>query len=127
MLLWLTEHLTLYVNFFGVFQYLTFRTLVSFVTALLMSMFLGPMIIRRFQKAQIGEIIRNDGPTSHHSKAGTPTMGGTMIIVVWALTTLLWGDLSSRYIWLALFVVLSFGLIGWTQDKVSKQFRPKCK
>ena len=113
MLLWLTEQLTQYANFFSVFQYLTFRTLVSFITALLMSMFLGPSIIRRFQSAQIGEVIRKEGPTSHQSKAGTPTMGGTMIIIVWSLTTLLWGDLSNSYIWLAFFVVLSFGLVGW--------------
>ena len=123
MLLWLTEQLTQYDNFFSVFEYLTFRTLVSFITALLLSMFLGPSIIRRFQRAQIGEVIRDDGPTSHQSKAGTPTMGGTMIIVVWSLTTLLWGDLSNRYIWLALFVVLSFGLIGWTDDYLKIKYR----
>ena len=123
MLLWLTEQLTQYANFFSVFQYLTFRTLVSFITALLMSMFLGPSIIRRFQSAQIGEVIRKEGPTSHQSKAGTPTMGGTMIIVVWSLTTLLWGDLSNGYIWLAFFVVLSFGLIGWVDDYLKIKFR----
>ena len=123
MLLWLTEQLTQYDSFFSVFEYLTFRTLVSFITALLLSMFLGPSIIRRFQRAQIGEVIRDDGPTSHQSKAGTPTMGGTMIIVVWSLTTLLWGDLSNRYIWLALFVVLSFGLIGWTDDYLKIKYR----
>ena len=123
MLLWLTEQLTQYANFFSVFQYLTFRTLVSFITALLMSMFLGPSIIRRFQSAQIGEVIRKEGPTSHQSKAGTPTMGGTMIIVIWALTTLLWGDLSNGYIWLAFFVVLSFGLIGWADDYLKIRYR----
>ncbi len=123
MLLWLTEELTQYANFFSVFQYLTFRTLVSFITALLMSMFLGPALIRRFQSAQIGEVIRKDGPSSHQSKAGTPTMGGTMIIIVWSLTTLLWGDLSNSYIWLAFFVVLSFGLIGWADDYLKIRYR----
>ena len=121
MLLWLTEQLTQYANFFSVFQYLTFRTLVSFITALLMSMFLGPSIIRRFQSAQIGEVIERKAQL-HQSKAGTPTMGGTMIIVVWSLTTLLWGDLSNGYL-VGIFVVLSFGLIGWADDYLKIRYR----
>ena len=116
MLLWLTEYLSGFVGGFAVFQYLTLRTMVSVVTALLMSLLIGPVMIKRLTQAQIGQTIRADGPSSHYSTAGTPTMGGALILVILVITTLLWGDLSNRYVWLVIFVTLSFGLVGWVDD-----------
>ena len=89
--LWLTEYLAQYVSGFSVFQYLTFRTMVSVSTALFMSLLIGPYVIRRLAELQIGQTVRDDGPQSHLSKAGTPTMGGALILIVIAITTILWG------------------------------------
>ena len=123
MLLWLTEYLSEYIRGFAVFQYLTFRTMVSVVTALSMSLLIGPVMIARLARAQIGQTIRDDGPSSHFSKAGTPTMGGALILVILVITTLLWGDLTNRYVWLVILVTLSFGVIGWVDDylKISRK------
>ena len=123
MLLWLTDYLSQYVGGFGVFQYLTLRTMVSVVTALAVSLLIGPRMIKWLAQAQIGQTIREDGPSSHLSKAGTPTMGGALILVVILCTTLLWGDLSNKYIWLVIAVALAFGGIGWLDDylKISKK------
>lgn len=116
MLLWLTEYLAQYVSGFSVFQYLTFRTMVSVITALFMSLLIGPYVIRRLAELQIGQTVRDDGPQSHLSKAGTPTMGGALILIVIAITTILWGDLSSRHVWVVLGVTMAFGVIGWADD-----------
>ena len=116
MLLWLTDYLAQYVSGFSVFQYLTFRTMVSVVTALVVSLVIGPYVIGRLSHHQIGQTVRTDGPESHFSKAGTPTMGGALILIVILFTTLAWGDLSNRYIWIVLFVTLAFGVIGWVDD-----------
>ncbi len=116
MLLWLTDYLTQFISGFGVFQYLTFRTMVSVLTSLTMALLLGPIMIAKLSHYQIGQTVRSDGPESHFSKAGTPTMGGALILVAIVVTTILWGDLSSRYIWVALLVTLMFGLIGWYDD-----------
>ena len=116
MLLWLTDYLAQFVSGFGVFQYLTFRTMVSVLTSLTMALVLGPIMISKLSQYQIGQTVRSDGPESHFSKAGTPTMGGALILVAIVVTTILWGDLSSRYIWVALLVTLMFGLIGWYDD-----------
>ena len=123
MLLWLTDYLSEFVSGFAVFQYLTFRTMVSVVTALLMSLLIGPVMIARLARAQIGQTIRDDGPASHFNKAGTPTMGGALILVILVVTTLLWGDLTNRYVWLVILVTLSFGAIGWVDDylKISRK------
>lgn len=123
MLLWLTEYLTQYIGGFAVFQYLTFRTMVSVATALTVSLFIGPFVIRRLVSLQIGQSVRADGPQSHLSKAGTPTMGGVLILIVIFLTTLLWGELTNRYVWTVLAVTMAFGVIGWVDDylKVSKK------
>ncbi len=123
MLLWLTDYLTQYVGGFGVFQYLTFRTMVSVLTALFLALVFGPFMIKRLVKLQIGQVVRDVGPESHYSKAGTPTMGGALILLSVVLSTLLWGDWTSRYIWIVLAVTLSFGLIGWYDDylKVSEK------
>lgn len=116
MLLWLTEYLAEFVSGFGVFQYLTFRTMVSVLTALAMSLLIGPFVIDRLSHHQIGQTVRDDGPESHFSKAGTPTMGGALILIVILLTTLLWGDLGNRYVWTVLLVTIAFGAIGWVDD-----------
>jgi phospho-N-acetylmuramoyl-pentapeptide-transferase len=121
-LLWLTEFLAEYISGFSVFQYLTFRTMVSAVTALIMSLVIGPVVIERLSRHQIGQTVREDGPESHFSKAGTPTMGGALILIVIFITTLLWGELSNRYVWTVLIVTTAFGVIGWIDDylKVSR-------
>jgi len=115
-LLWLTEFLSHYVSGFSVFQYLTFRTMVSVVTALAMSLLIGPYVIERLSHYQIGQTVREDGPESHFSKAGTPTMGGALILIVILITTLAWGDLGNRYVWTVLLVTIAFGIIGWADD-----------
>lgn len=116
MLLWLSQYLAKYMHFFHVFQYLTLRTILSALTALVISLFLGPIVIRRLRARQIGQVVRDDGPQSHLSKAGTPTMGGALILIAIGLSTLLWGDLTNRYVWTTLFVTLGFGMIGWIDD-----------
>jgi len=123
MLLWLTEYLSQYVSGFTVFQYLTFRTMVSVMTALITSLLIGPYVIAKLAELQLGQTVREDGPKSHLSKAGTPTMGGALILIVIILTTLLWGDLRSRHIWVVLSVTSCFGVIGWVDDylKISRK------
>ena len=123
MLLWLTEWLAQYVSGFSVFEYLTFRTMVSVMTALGTSLIIGPLVIERLTHYQIGQSVRADGPESHLSKAGTPTMGGALILIVIFITTLLWGDLTNRYVWTVLLVTMAFGAIGWVDDylKISRK------
>ena len=116
MLLWLTDYLSDFVRAFSVFQYLTLRSMVSAMTALLLSLIIGPIYIEKLSRQQIGQRVRLDGPESHLAKDGTPTMGGGLIIVVITIATLFWGDLSNRYIWLVLSVTCAFGLIGWLDD-----------
>ena len=123
MLLWLTDYLSDFVRAFSVFQYLTLRSMVSAMTALLLSLIIGPIFIEKLSRQQIGQRVRLDGPESHLAKDGTPTMGGGLIIVVITIATLFWGDLSNRYIWLVLSVTCAFGLIGWLDDylKIHRQ------
>ncbi len=116
MLLWLTDYLAQFVSGFSVFQYLTFRIMVSVLTALAASLLIGPFVIRRLGEYQIGQTVREDGPETHLAKAGTPTMGGALIIIVVTVTTLLWGDLGNRYVCTALLVTLAFGGVGWVDD-----------
>ncbi|WP_019027207.1 phospho-N-acetylmuramoyl-pentapeptide-transferase [Colwellia piezophila] len=116
MLLWLGEYLTQFYTAFNVFSYLTFRAIVSTLTALFISLYFGPKLIRYLQKMQIGQTIRDDGPESHLSKSGTPTMGGLLIIASIVVTVLLWADLTNIYVWVVLFVVVSFGAIGFVDD-----------
>ncbi|MDG2278886.1 MAG: phospho-N-acetylmuramoyl-pentapeptide-transferase [Pseudomonadales bacterium] len=116
MLLWLTDYLSQYISGFAVFQYLTFRTMVSVMTALFASLVIGPYVIDKLSDLQLGQTVREDGPQSHLSKAGTPTMGGVLILIVIVITTLLWGDLSSKYVWIVLLVTMSFGVVGWADD-----------
>lgn len=116
MLLWLTETLAALEPGFAVFSYITLRTILAVLTALAISLLVGPTMIRRLTHHQIGQAVRDDGPKSHLSKAGTPTMGGALIIVAIVLATVLWSDLDNRFVWLALFVILSFGAVGWVDD-----------
>ena len=101
---------------FNVFQYLTLRAILGVLTALGLCLLIGPGMIRRLTVYKIGQYVRDDGPPAHHSKAGTPTMGGALILVAVTVTTLLWADLHNRYVWLALAVTLAFGAIGGVDD-----------
>ncbi|MGH8643114.1 MAG: phospho-N-acetylmuramoyl-pentapeptide-transferase [Gammaproteobacteria bacterium] len=116
MLLTVTEYLTGLYSGFNVFQYLTLRTILGVLTALLISLLIGPFMIRRLSRYRIGQNVRNDGPQSHLQKAGTPTMGGALLLIAIMLSTLLWMDLESRFVWVALMVTLAFGVIGWVDD-----------
>jgi phospho-N-acetylmuramoyl-pentapeptide-transferase len=118
MLLYLTEYLTRFYTGFNVFQYLTLRAILGVLTALLISLLLGPAMIRRLSLLQIGQHVRSDGPQTHLSKAGTPTMGGALILVAIVVSTLLWADLDNRYIWVVLSVTLLFGFVGWLDDYI---------
>lgn len=116
MLLPLAEYLSQFHSGFNVFQYLTLRAILGVLTALIISFVVGPVMIRKLSFHQIGQTVRGDGPESHLSKAGTPTMGGTLLLVAVAVSTLLWSDLSSRYVWVLLIVTLLFGAIGFVDD-----------
>lgn len=110
---WLTNN---FYTGFNVFQYLTLRGILGTLTALLISLIVGPTMIERLSHYQIGQHIREDGPKSHLSKAGTPTMGGALILVAIAVATLLWADLRNHYVWIVLLTTLAFGAIGWADD-----------
>ncbi|WP_386067639.1 phospho-N-acetylmuramoyl-pentapeptide-transferase [Tahibacter sp. UC22_41] len=116
MLLELARWLTPYFSAFHVVQYLTFRAIMATLTALAVSLLLGPGMIRRLAALKAGQVIRQDGPQSHLSKAGTPTMGGALILASIAISTLLWADLANRYVWLVLAVTVVFGAIGFYDD-----------
>lgn len=116
MLLYLTEYLSQFESGFNVFQYLTLRAILGALSALAISLLLGPYIIRKLSHHQVGQFVRDDGPESHLSKAGTPTMGGALILAAIAISTLLWADLSNRYVWVVLLVTMLFGAIGWIDD-----------
>ena len=116
MLLWLTEYLVQFDSGFSVFRYLTLRTILGVLTSLFISFVFGPLLIRKLTTKQIGQSVRDDGPQSHLDKTGTPTMGGTLILLSIAISTLCWADLSNRYVWVVLLVTLSFGVIGFIDD-----------
>ena len=116
MLLDLALYLTQFHSGFGVFQYLTLRAILGALTALLISFVVGPAMIRKLSHYQIGQTVRDDGPESHLQKAGTPTMGGALILVAISISTLLWSNLSNHYVWVVLLVTISFGVIGWVDD-----------
>jgi len=115
-LLYLTDYLAQFHSGFNVFQYLTLRSILGALTALVICFVVGPSLIRRLSAYQIGQPIRADGPQTHLVKAGTPTMGGALILVAIVLSTLLWADLSNRHVWVVLAVTLAFGAIGWVDD-----------
>ncbi len=105
-----------YYSFFNVFRYITLRTVYAVITAMVLCLLIGPYMIELLKKYQIGQFVRNDGPSSHLIKTGTPTMGGVLIIIIVVLATLSWADLSNIYVWLVLAVLIGFGLIGFTDD-----------
>ncbi len=116
MLLWLTELLAREVRAFNVFGYLTLRAVLACMTALVISFVIGPRMIDWLTRMKIGQSVRDDGPQTHLAKAGTPTMGGALILVAILVTTLLWGDLGNRFVWVVLLVTAGFGAIGWIDD-----------
>jgi len=116
MLVWLSEYLAQFYSPISVFQYLTLRGIFSVITALIISWILGPIIITKLNHLQMGQAIREDGPQSHLSKAGTPTMGGVLILLAIFISSVLWADLSNRYVWIVLLTILGFGIIGWVDD-----------
>ncbi|MCC2616449.1 phospho-N-acetylmuramoyl-pentapeptide-transferase [Aestuariibacter halophilus] len=116
MLIWLAEWLQQYESGFNVFSYLTMRAILSTLTALLMAVLIGPRMITWLQRMQIGQTVRDDGPQSHLSKAGTPTMGGLLILAAIITSVLLWANLENRYVWVTLFIVAGYGLIGFVDD-----------
>jgi len=123
MLMALAEYLERVHSGFNVFQYITLRTILGVLTALFISLWTGPAVIRRLARYQIGQTVRDDGPQSHLAKTGTPTMGGALILVSIVASTLLWADLSNRFIWIILATTLLFGAIGWWDDylKIKKK------
>ncbi len=116
MLLYLADFLMPLDSSFRVFQYLTFRAILGALTALIISFMIGPWMIRKLTDDKIGQSIREDGPETHFKKSGTPTMGGTLILVAITVSTLLWADLGNRYVWVILLVTVSFGVIGFIDD-----------
>ncbi|HCX26606.1 MAG TPA: phospho-N-acetylmuramoyl-pentapeptide-transferase, partial [Cellvibrionales bacterium] len=116
MLILLSEYLQQYISAFAVFQYLSLRGILSVMTAIIFSLMVGPWVIRKLNYHQVGQSIRDDGPQTHLVKAGTPTMGGALILLSICMSTLLWSDLSNRYIQAVLAVTLMFGTIGWVDD-----------
>ncbi|MDH5784687.1 MAG: phospho-N-acetylmuramoyl-pentapeptide-transferase [Chromatiales bacterium] len=116
MLYELADYLSQHYSGFNLFQYLTMRAILGALSALLISLLLGPLMISKLSHYQVGQFVRDDGPESHLSKAGTPTMGGALILAAIVIATLLWADLSNRYVWIVLGVTIAFGAIGWADD-----------
>src|SRR5690606_15553583 len=116
MLLYLTQYLTRFESGFNVFNYLTLRAILGALTALVLSFVIGPRMIARLSMNQSGQPVREYGPSTHLPKAGTPTMGGALILTSIVVSTLLWADLQNRFVWIVLFVTLAFGIIGYVDD-----------
>jgi len=116
MLLELLQWLSQDIRAFNVFNYLTLRAVLAAATALAIGLAAGPWVIRKLTAMKIGQAVRTDGPQSHLSKSGTPTMGGALILISIGVTTLLWADLSNRFVWVVLLVTLGFGWVGWVDD-----------
>ncbi len=116
MLLILSRWLAHDIHAFNAFNYITLRAVMATLTALVISFVVGPMLIRKLTEYKVGQAVRDDGPQTHLIKAGTPTMGGALILVAIAVSTLLWADLSNRYVWVVLWTTMGFGAIGWVDD-----------
>lgn len=123
MLLLLTEFLSKYIHAFRVFQYLTFRSIVAALTALAISLIFSPKLIRIFSKKQLGQQVRDDGPQMHKAKSGTPTMGGSLILMAVFISMILWSNWNVFYVWMLLLATLGFGLIGGFDDYKKIQFK----
>ncbi|MFM8454196.1 MAG: phospho-N-acetylmuramoyl-pentapeptide-transferase [Gammaproteobacteria bacterium] len=116
MLSYLFQQWSQHLKLLSVFQYITLRSMLAALTALILSLLLGPKVIRALKTAQIGQVVRDDGPKSHFSKKGTPTMGGILILFTIAVAVLLWADLKNHYVWVVLAVTLGCGILGWWDD-----------
>lgn len=116
MLLFLIDLLEPMIRGLGVFGYITLRAVMATLTALAIGLLMGPWVIRRLTDLKIGQAVRQDGPQTHLIKAGTPTMGGALILLSIGVTTLLWSDLSNRFIWVVLLITLGLGAVGWVDD-----------
>ncbi|MCU0760505.1 MAG: phospho-N-acetylmuramoyl-pentapeptide-transferase [Steroidobacteraceae bacterium] len=116
MLLWLARELSAELTFLNVFSYLTLRAILAATSALAIALLIGPWMIERLSRYQIGQVVRDDGPKTHLKKAGTPTMGGLLILVAIAVATLLWADLANRFVWVVLGVTAIFGAVGFVDD-----------
>ncbi|AOZ51290.1 phospho-N-acetylmuramoyl-pentapeptide-transferase [Chromobacterium vaccinii] len=116
MLLWLADLLGSHIRAFNVFNYTTLRAVMAALTSLAISLMMGPWVIRKLTELKVGQAVRNDGPQTHLVKAGTPTMGGSLILLAITITTLLWADLSNKYVWLLLAVMLGTGALGFYDD-----------
>ena len=113
---WLAQRTTHWHTGFNVFSYLTFRAILATISSLAISLIVGPGLIERLSRYQIGQVVRDDGPKTHLPKAGTPTMGGTLILVTTLVSTILWADPSNRLVWTVLGVTFAYGLIGFYDD-----------
>ncbi len=122
MLVALFDYLSQYYSAFNVFQYLTLRAILGLLTALGITLLLGPKMIKSLTQLKVGQVIRDDGPESHLVKAGTPTMGGALILLAITVATLLWSDLSNRYMWMVLLVTLAFGTVGGFDDYLKLKY-----
>ena len=118
MLLWLAKQLAASFSAFNVFSYLTMRAIMAAISALALSLVLGPWMIERLSAGQIGQVVRDDGPQSHLTKSGTPTMGGLLILLAILFGTLLWADLANRFVWIVIAVTLVFGVASHTAPKL---------
>ena len=116
MLYWLAKQLTPHFSAFNVFSYLTTRAIFAVITALALGLLLGPWMIEKLKFGRVGQVVRDDGPKTHFSKAGTPTMGGMLILIAIFVSTLLWADLANRFVWVVLGVTFAFGVIGFWDD-----------
>lgn len=116
MLVWLADYLSQYYSAFNVFEYLSMRAILGVITAVVISLWLGKPMIRRLNYLQVGQAVRDDGPETHLIKMGTPTMGGTLILMSIFISSLLWSDLQNHYVWVVLLVTAGFGLIGFIDD-----------
>ncbi|MFA9275636.1 MAG: phospho-N-acetylmuramoyl-pentapeptide-transferase [Candidatus Aquirickettsiella gammari] len=116
MLLWLAELFKQDIGFFRVFGFITFRAVFATMTAISIGLLAGPAVIRMLQRLKVGQAVRTDGPQTHLIKSGTPTMGGALVLISIGISTLLWSDLSNRFVWVVLIVTLGFGAVGWVDD-----------
>jgi phospho-N-acetylmuramoyl-pentapeptide-transferase len=116
MLLIFFDWLEQYVRAAGVFNYITLRAVMATLTALGIGLFLGPAVIRKLTELKVGQAVRDDGPQTHLVKSGTPTMGGALILLAIGITTILWADLSNRFVWVLIVVTMGFGAVGWVDD-----------
>lgn len=116
MLLWLAQYFQQDISVFRVFNFITFRAVFATLTAITIGLIAGPAVIRMLTRLKVGQAVRTDGPQTHLIKSGTPTMGGVLLLIAMGISTLLWADLSNRFIWVVLVVTLGFGAIGWVDD-----------